>query len=379
MAESSLVRTSSALLTLASHHIRNASSSTDRARSGRTSSSFSTPNTPHCRIVQAWRCKLITSARSRRGGCLSCKRLGGTRYPSAKGVFIVASSSGRDRINIYRDSQPTEVGLIPVDELLGSEGFWDESDFADERTSPSFLDSSYRRVQPSAETRPQTHFDTMESDFDVEEAARLGYRGDRQASRGAAASSHRRNGSRLGRQMGLVVFALVGAAVCVVSWRSSTARVFSEHDTVPLAATTVVEPQSIMGHRRHPEAPPETLRTVHPGSHVMLRNSAAKSFAAMREAASYDGVNLIPISGYRSIQQQRELFFEIKAERYETAAQRARVSAPPGYSEHHTGYALDIGTSGVDGPHGGLRTHERVPVAAEERGAFSLGDVVPDG
>jgi D-alanyl-D-alanine carboxypeptidase len=40
---------------------------------------------------------------------------------------------------------------------------------------------------------------------------------------------------------------------------------------------------------------------------------------------------------------QQSLFFTIKAEREQSAAERAKVSAPPGFSEHHTGYALDIG------------------------------------
>eukprot|EP00959_Pyramimonas_sp_CCMP1952_P236508 4942525-Pyramimonas_sp.AAC.1 len=82
-------------------------------------------------------------------------------------------------------------------------------------------------------------------------------------------------------------------------------------------------------YRRHEEAPPETLRQVYPGSHVTLRHAAARSFVAMREAALQDGVVLVPISGFRSVQQQRELFFEIKSERSQTAAQRASVSAPP--------------------------------------------------
>jgi zinc D-Ala-D-Ala carboxypeptidase len=37
------------------------------------------------------------------------------------------------------------------------------------------------------------------------------------------------------------------------------------------------------------------------------------------------------------------LFFDLKAQNGEVATERADVSAPPGYSEHHTGYAVDIG------------------------------------
>jgi D-alanyl-D-alanine carboxypeptidase len=40
---------------------------------------------------------------------------------------------------------------------------------------------------------------------------------------------------------------------------------------------------------------------------------------------------------------QRQLFFDVKADRNQTAMDRAKVSAPPGFSEHSTGYAFDIG------------------------------------
>lgn len=63
----------------------------------------------------------------------------------------------------------------------------------------------------------------------------------------------------------------------------------------------------------------------------------------MQDAARAEGIWLIPLSGFRSIKIQHETFFDVKAERNQSATERAKVSAPPGYSEHHTGYALDIG------------------------------------
>ena len=54
-------------------------------------------------------------------------------------------------------------------------------------------------------------------------------------------------------------------------------------------------------------------------------------------------MDLIVLSTFRSIELQREIFFEIKAERNQTALERAKVSAPPGYSEHSTGFAIDVG------------------------------------
>ncbi|MFL0792339.1 MAG: D-alanyl-D-alanine carboxypeptidase family protein, partial [Prochlorococcus sp.] len=50
--------------------------------------------------------------------------------------------------------------------------------------------------------------------------------------------------------------------------------------------------------------------------------------------------------GFRSYQLQERIFFDVKSERNQTAVERAKVSAPPGYSEHSTGYALDLGDGG---------------------------------
>ena len=63
----------------------------------------------------------------------------------------------------------------------------------------------------------------------------------------------------------------------------------------------------------------------------------------MRDDAEKDGVYLVFLSGFRSIQLQKEIFYSLKSIRSQIALERARVSAPPGYSEHSTGFAIDIG------------------------------------
>ena len=57
---------------------------------------------------------------------------------------------------------------------------------------------------------------------------------------------------------------------------------------------------------------------------------------------STDDIHLHLVSGFRSVAEQEALYFGVKAARVQSARERARVSAPPGYSEHHSGYALDI-------------------------------------
>lgn len=107
-----------------------------------------------------------------------------------------------------------------------------------------------------------------------------------------------------------------------------------------------VKPDSLLGHYAYKEAPPSDLITIGvagDGYELRLRQAAAESLERMQRDASLQGVNLVVISAFRSKAEQEELFFTISRQRNQTPAERAKVSAPPGYSEHHTGYALDIG------------------------------------
>jgi len=73
-----------------------------------------------------------------------------------------------------------------------------------------------------------------------------------------------------------------------------------------------------------------------------LAVEAADAFRRMVQTARQQGVRIIPISGFRNLSTQWELFQNQTARRGSVAA-AARASAPPGYSEHHTGYAIDLG------------------------------------
>ena len=97
----------------------------------------------------------------------------------------------------------------------------------------------------------------------------------------------------------------------------------------------------LLGHLPYRQVPAEQLVTVAPG--LQLQREAAEAFLAMQNAAAADGVDLRALSGFRSIALQKHIFFDVKSERNQSASERARVSAPPGFSEHSTGYALDLG------------------------------------
>ncbi len=97
----------------------------------------------------------------------------------------------------------------------------------------------------------------------------------------------------------------------------------------------------ILGHLPYKETPKEKLVLIEPNIevHIDMRDSLLK----MREEAKKDGIYLVFLSGYRSINLQNDIFYSLKSIRNQEAAERARVSAPPGYSEHSTGFAIDIG------------------------------------
>ena len=97
----------------------------------------------------------------------------------------------------------------------------------------------------------------------------------------------------------------------------------------------------ILGHLPYPEIPKEKLVSIEPNIevHIDMRDSLLN----MKDEAKKDGIFLVFLSGYRSIDLQNEIFYSLKSFRNQEAAERARVSAPPGYSEHSTGFAIDIG------------------------------------
>jgi D-alanyl-D-alanine carboxypeptidase len=117
----------------------------------------------------------------------------------------------------------------------------------------------------------------------------------------------------------------------------------------PTASPTApsINADTMLGHFRYPEAPPAELTPIASDGSIKLRKAAAKAYQEMQAAAQQEGVNLVPLSGFRTLTDQDYLFFGKKAERGQVAAERAKVSAPPGYSEHHTGYAVDIGDGAV--------------------------------
>ena len=97
----------------------------------------------------------------------------------------------------------------------------------------------------------------------------------------------------------------------------------------------------VLGHFPYQEANHENLIEIQPN--ILVHKKMYKSLKEMQDDAEKDGIYLVFLSGYRSIKLQKQIFYSLKSIRNQIASERARVSAPPGYSEHSTGFAIDIG------------------------------------
>jgi D-alanyl-D-alanine carboxypeptidase len=76
-----------------------------------------------------------------------------------------------------------------------------------------------------------------------------------------------------------------------------------------------------------------------------LSPDTATEWRRMKQAAARDDVRLLLVSGFRSIRHQAEL---IRRKLHAGLSIEAilTVNAAPGFSEHHTGQAIDIATPG---------------------------------
>jgi D-alanyl-D-alanine carboxypeptidase len=81
------------------------------------------------------------------------------------------------------------------------------------------------------------------------------------------------------------------------------------------------------------------------GRDRQLTPRAAAAWSGMQSAAERDGVVLLLVSAFRGLDYQRQIF-EKKIAAGQRLEEILRVNAPPGYSEHHTGRAVDLTTPG---------------------------------
>lgn len=79
------------------------------------------------------------------------------------------------------------------------------------------------------------------------------------------------------------------------------------------------------------------------GKILRMTPRAAAAWRRLRAAGARDGVQLLPLSAFRSVARQTKII-RIKLAAGEKITDILRLVAAPGCSEHHTGCAIDIGS-----------------------------------
>ncbi|MGI0490524.1 M15 family metallopeptidase [Alkalinema pantanalense CENA528] len=146
---------------------------------------------------------------------------------------------------------------------------------------------------------------------------------------------------------GLAIVAAIGGAGWWAVSRNPTSDPPASSSTANNTNPAGAPAGTVLNHYPYPESPAAELEPITADGGLKLRKAAAQAYKEMTAAAQAEGISLMPLSAFRSISEQEQVFLSLKQQRIQTAEQRAAVSAPPGYSEHHTGYAIDIGDGNV--------------------------------
>lgn len=103
---------------------------------------------------------------------------------------------------------------------------------------------------------------------------------------------------------------------------------------------------AIRGFRECEEATDLEVAEVGPdGRDHLLVPAAAEAWRNLKAAALGESVSLFIVSAFRSIGHQTEIVRR-KLEDGKAVEEILTVCAPPGFSEHHTGNAIDVSTPG---------------------------------
>ena len=168
----------------------------------------------------------------------------------------------------------------------------------------------------------------------------------------------------------MAIAAALLAVVMLLSWAavSAFAKLFSPSAPTPpviavstqsppppdlsnspplIQATKPINDGPKLGHFPYDENSTQDMTYI--GSYAEMENQrferlsldAALALMKLIYTARTERIWIIPVSGFRSVTQQEKLY-KAQIQRKGSEASAAKVSAPPGYSEHHTGYAIDL-------------------------------------
>lgn len=116
----------------------------------------------------------------------------------------------------------------------------------------------------------------------------------------------------------------------------------------------------------------------HAGRECWLVPEAMRAWRRLDAAARADGVTLVLVSGFRSADYQARILAAKRA-RGLAMADILEVNAAPGYSEHHSGRAVDLTTPGCPPAEAAFESTEAFRWLARRAGAFGFRMSYPRG
>jgi D-alanyl-D-alanine carboxypeptidase len=114
------------------------------------------------------------------------------------------------------------------------------------------------------------------------------------------------------------------------------------------------------------------------GRQYLLVPEAARAWRLMRAAAARDGITLALVSAFRSVRRQAQLI-RSKLDEGLSLERILAESAPPGFSEHHTGRAIDLTTPPLNGLEPGFATTPAFDWLSRHAGRFGFVLSFPEG
>ena len=114
------------------------------------------------------------------------------------------------------------------------------------------------------------------------------------------------------------------------------------------------------------------------GREQRLAPRAAEAWKRVLDAAARDEVSLLVVSGFRSVEYQCALI-QRKLDRGMAIADVLKINAAPGYSEHHTGRALDLTTADSQPLEVGFETTPAYAWLTEHAGEYGFRLSYPRG
>ncbi|MGB0990886.1 MAG: M15 family metallopeptidase [Akkermansiaceae bacterium] len=130
---------------------------------------------------------------------------------------------------------------------------------------------------------------------------------------------------------------------------------------------------------RYEDAPELIIaQTDEDGREHELTPLTCEAWQRMKQAAAEDGHDLFLVSAFRSVSRQAEIVRNKHLAGISNEEIFA-VSAPPGFSEHHTGRAIDISTPGYPVLEEEFETSDAFAWLAENAESFGFSMTYPRG